>query len=187
MAEANEGEGVEAAERYAQAAFDLAQEQNALDALDKDLTALLSAFKESADLREAAASPLIDPVEKAKAFVSVAGKLGLSQLGQNLVGVVVQNRRAAQLPAIARAFQTKYARHRGALRAQIISAHPLSDKQAQSITDALSAAMGKRVEAETSVDESLIGGFIVRTGSRQFDSSLKTKLANLKLALRQSA
>lgn len=187
MAEATEGEGVEAAERYAQAAFDLAQEQNALEALDKDLSAVVAAFKESADLRAAAASPLIDPVEKAKAFVAVAEKLGLSPLGKNLVGVVVQNGRAGQLTAIAGAFKKKYARHRGAVRAQIISAAPLSDKQAQSITDALSAAMGKRVEADTSVDESLIGGFIVRTGSRQFDSSLKTKLANLKLALRQSA
>lgn len=187
MAEANEGEGVEAAERYAQAAFDLAQEQNALETLDKDLSTLVAAFKESADLRAAAGSPLIDPVEKAKAFVAVAEKLGLSTLGKNLVGVVVQNGRASQLQAIAGAFKKKYARHRGAVRAQIISAQPLSDKEAQSITDALSAAMGKRIEADTSVDESLIGGFIVRTGSRQFDSSLKTKLANLKLALKQSA
>ena len=187
MADATDGEASEAAERYAHAAFELAQDQNALAELDADFAKLTAAFKESADLRAAAVSPQIDPEEKSRAFVAVAEKLGLSQLGRNVTGLVARNRRAADLPGIAAAFRARYARHRGATRAEIISAKPLSDKQAQTIVDALSAAFNTRIEADAQVDESLIGGFIVRLGSRQFDASIKTKLAGLKLALKQSA
>jgi len=186
VAEVSEGESAEAAERYARAAFELGLEANALAALDSDLSQLAAAFKESADLRAAAVSPLIDPPEKVRALLAVAERLGLSQLGRNLVGAVTQNRRAAQLPQIARAFARLYAQHRGMRHAEIISATALSAAQAKAITDALAAAMGSAIEAEVSVDESLIGGFIARVGSRQFDASLKTKLANLKLALRAS-
>ncbi len=183
MADRTEGEASEAAERYALAAFELGMEANALESLNEDFSKLSAAFKESADLRAAAISPVIDPQEKTRALIAIAEKLGLSQLGRNLVGVVSSNRRAHELPAIAGAFRKRYARHRGAVRAEIVSAHPLSDAQVKSITDAL----GAKVEADVSVDPSLIGGFIVRLGSRQFDSSLKSKLASLSLALKQSA
>ncbi len=182
-----EGEASEAAERYAQAAFELALEQNALPALDKDFATLGAAFKESADLRAAAASPLIDPAEKARAFAAVAEKLGMSLLGRNLVGVAAQNRRAADLPAIARAFRKLYARHRGAQSAEIISARPLAESEKAAIMEAVGAAAKTKIEADVTIDESLIGGFVVRLGSRQFDASLKAKLASLKLALKQSA
>lgn len=187
MAERIDGEASEAAERYALAAFELGVETDTLASLDADFGKLTAAFKESSDLRAAAFSPLIDPQEKTRAFVAVAEKLGLSPLGRNLVGVVVSNRRAHELPSIGAAFRRRYARHRGATHAEIISAQALTDQQAQNITDALSAALKTRIEADTSVDESLIGGFIVRLGSRQFDASLKTKLASLSLALKQSA
>jgi F-type H+-transporting ATPase subunit delta len=186
VAEVNEGEDAAAAERYAQAAFELGLEANALAALDADLARMAAAFAESADLRAAAASPLIDPQDKAKALVAVAEKLGLSALGRNVVGAAAQNRRAAALPQIARAFARKYARHRGAERAEIISAAPLSDAQAKAITAALSAATKTTIEPELRVDASLIGGFVARVGSRQFDASLKTKLASLRAALKAS-
>lgn len=184
---AEQSEASEAAERYAQAAFDLASEAKSLDALEADFAALTAAFAESADLRVAAASPLIDPQEKAKAFGAVAVKMQLSELGRNVVGVVAQNGRARELPQIATAFRRLLARQRGALQAEIVSAKPLSDADKKSILDALAASMGKQIQAETRVDESLIGGFIVRVGSRQFDSSLKTKLAGLQLALKQAS
>lgn len=186
MADAKDGEGSQAAERYAQAAFDLALESNALDALDNDFNMLSAAFKESADLRAAAASPLIDPEEKAKAIAAVARKIGLSQLGVNVVGAAAKNGRAGELPGIASAFRKRLAAHRGAARAEIISAAPLSDAEYNSIIAALSSALGKKIEADRSVDESLIGGFIARVGSRQFDASLKSKLASLKLALKSA-
>ncbi len=186
MADGKQGEVTQAAERYAHAAFDLALEANALDTLDKDLNLLTEAFSESADLRAAAASPLIDPEEKARAIAAVAKKIGLSQLGVNVVGAAAKNGRAGELPLIARAFRTRLAKHKGAARAEIVSAAPLSDAEFKGILDALSAALGKQVDADARVDESLIGGFIVRVGSRQFDASLKSKLASLKLALKSA-
>ena len=186
MAQHDQGEITEAAERYARAAFELALESNALDALEGDFAKLTAAFKDSADLRAAAASPLIDPAEKAKALTAVARALGLSPLGCNLVGVAAQNRRAGELPLIARAFRRRLASHSNASQAEIISAKPLSEAQRKDILAALSKALGKEIEAESKVDESLIGGFIVRVGSRQFDASLRAKLDTLKLALKQA-
>lgn len=186
VAESSDGESSAAADRYAQAAFELALEANALDALSADFGKLAEAFAESADLRTTAASPLIDPQEKARAFVAVADKLGVSPLGRNVIGVIVRNRRANELTAVGRVYANLVAKHRGARRAEIISAKKLTDAEAQSIADALAKSLDAKVEVETKVDESLIGGFVVRVGSRQFDASLKSKLASLKLALKSA-
>lgn len=174
----------ESAERYAQAAFELARDQKALPALETDFAKFLEAWQESSDLRTAAESPLIDPEEKARALVAVAAKLGLSDLGAKVIGVAAQNRRAGELPMIIAAFRAKQAQERGARQAEIISAAPLSDAQRDSILAALKKSLGAEIEAETSVDERLIGGFVVRVGSRQFDASLRAKLDSLKLALK---
>ncbi|MFZ4120376.1 MAG: ATP synthase F1 subunit delta [Caulobacterales bacterium] len=179
-------ESSQAAGRYAQAAFELGLEQNALDALAKDFTVLAQAFAESADLRAAAASPLIEPAEKARALVAVAKKLGVSALGVNLVGVVTQNRRAAELPGIAQAFAKLLTRHRGESQVEIISAKPLTAAEESEITTAVGKALGSTISATKRVDESLIGGFIVRAGSRQFDASIRAKLDGLKLALKSA-
>lgn len=184
MAEQIDGVTSEAAERYAHAAFDLARDAKALDALEKDFGSFAAAWKESADLRAAARSPLIDPDSKAAGLVAVADKLGLSTLGRNVIGVVAKNRRAGELPAIFAAFGKLAAAHRGARQVEIVSAKPLADAEKSSILDALAKQLGAKVEAETSVDESLIGGFVVRVGSRQFDASVKSKLDALKLALK---
>jgi F-type H+-transporting ATPase subunit delta len=186
VAQHGDGEASQAAERYAQAAFELALEANALDALEKDLAGIADAFRISADLRTAAGSPLIDPAEKAKAIVAVAQKLGLSPLGVKVVGLAAQNRRAAEIPQIAKSFAKLAARHKGARVVEIISAKPLSDAEKAEIMKGLQTSLGASVTATTSVDESLIGGFIVRAGSRQFDASLKAKLDGLKLALKSA-
>jgi F-type H+-transporting ATPase subunit delta len=179
-------EATQATERYAQAAFELALDQKALDAVEKDLATMAEAFSISADLRTAAHSPLIDPAEKARALVAVAQKLGLSPLGCNIVGVVATNRRAAELPALAKAYSKLVARHKGARQVEIISAKPLTDKERGDILAGLKKSLGADVTASESVDESLLGGFIVRAGSRQFDASLKAKLEGLKLALKSA-
>lgn len=174
----------EAAERYAAAAFELAQESNALDAIDADLKTFADAIQESADLRQAATSPLIAPEEKAKALVAVAEKLGLSPLGRNLIGVAAQNGRARDLVDIQRAYRRRLSALRGTRDVEIISATPMAPAQLQNLTDALSKALGTKVTPTTRVDESLIGGFVVKAGSRQFDASVRTKLDSLKLALK---
>ncbi|MGE0046669.1 MAG: ATP synthase F1 subunit delta, partial [Hyphomonadaceae bacterium] len=147
MAHAHEAETSEAAERYAQAAFDLGLEAKALETFEADFAKLDEAFAASAELREAAASPLIDPQEKANALVAVAKRIGVSDLGANLVGVAAQNRRAGELRMIARAYRRKLARHRGASQAEIISAKPLSDAERDQILGALAKSLGRKVEA----------------------------------------
>ncbi len=186
MAETFDGEASEAAARYAHAAFDLAKETNALDEVERDFAKFGAAWVESADLRSAARSPLIEPHEKARALSAVAAKLGMSDLGRKLVGVAAQNQRAAELPAIAAAFRALVARERGARQVQIISARPLGEAEQAAIVEALGKQLGAKVEAETSVDEALIGGFVVRVGSRQFDASVKAKLDALRLVLKSA-
>jgi F-type H+-transporting ATPase subunit delta len=186
VAEGFDGVASEAAARYAQAVFDLAKEAKALEAVEQDFVKFSVAWAESADLRATARSPLIDPDTKAKALVAVAAKLGLTDLGRKAIGTIAKNRRAAELPGIAAAFRKLVARERGARQIEIISAKPLAEAEKTAIVDALSKKLGAKVEAETSVDESLIGGFVVRAGSRQFDASVKSKLDALRLALKSA-
>ncbi|WP_395646615.1 F0F1 ATP synthase subunit delta [Terricaulis sp.] len=186
MADTFDGETSEAAGRYAQAVFDLAKEAKQLEAVEQDFSKFAAAWKESADLREAARSPLIEPSEKAAALTAVAAKLGISDLGRKAIGVAAQNRRAAELPAIAAAYRTLVARDRGSRQVEIVSARPLGEAEKSQIVEALGKQLGAKVEAETSVDESLIGGFVVRVGSRQFDASVKAKLDALRLALKSA-
>lgn len=176
----------QAADRYAAAVFELAVEAKALDAVEKDFVTLASAFADSSDLRAAAASPLISPEDKSRALSAVAAKLGLSELGRNLVGVVAKNGRAAALPEIGRAYFRRLAAYRGTRRVEIVSAQPLAEGEQASILAALEKALGAKVQAELKVDDALIGGFVVRAGSRQFDASVKSKLDQLKLALKSA-
>lgn len=186
MAETFDGEASEAAARYAQAVFELAKEANALEAVEQDFVKFGAAWKESAELRAVARSPLIDPAEKAAALSAVAAKLGASDLGRKAIGVVAKNRRAAELPAIAASYRALVARDRGARQVEIVSARPLGESERKAIVDAVGKSLGSKVEAETSVDDSLIGGFVVRVGSRQFDASVKAKLDALRLALKSA-
>jgi F-type H+-transporting ATPase subunit delta len=178
------GRASEAAERYAQAAFDLALEAKALDALAQDFAAFDAALEQSADLRQVVASPLIAAEEKSRALVAVADKLGVSKLGRNLIGIVARNGRARELAQVGQAYRALLARHRGAKQVEIVSAKPLDKAQLDQILAGLAKSLGDKVDAVTRVDESLIGGFVVRAGSRQFDASLKSKLDALKLALK---
>ncbi len=186
VAETFDGEASEAAGRYALAVFNLAKQAKALDAVEQDFAKFGQAWTASAELREAARSPLIDPEEKSRALAAVAAKLGLSDLGRKLIGVAALNRRAAELPAIAAAFRKLAQRDRGARQAEIVSARPLAPAEKAAIVEAVGARLGAKVEAETSVDENLIGGFVVRVGSRQFDASIKAKLDALRLQLKSA-
>jgi F-type H+-transporting ATPase subunit delta len=186
VAETFDGEASEAAARYAQAVFELAKDAKQLDAVEQDFVKFADAWRESSDLRAAARSPLIEPEAKAQALTAVAAKLGLSDLGRKTIGVVALNRRAAELPAIAAAYRALVARERGARQVEIVSARPLRDDEKAAIVESLGKQLGAKVEAETSVDESLIGGFVVRVGSRQFDASVKAKLDALRLALKSA-
>lgn len=186
MAEGFDGEASEAAERYAHAAFELAKDAGAAEALELDFAKFSEAWRASGDLRDVARSPLIEPAEKARALTAVAVKLGISDLGRRVIGVAAENRRAAELPGIANAYRKLVSRDRGARQVEIVSARPLGEAEKNAIIDAVGKSLGSKVEAETSVDDSLIGGFVVRVGSRQFDASVKSKLDALRLALKSA-
>lgn len=186
MADRFDGEASEAAGRYARAVFDLAKEAKQLDAVEQDFAKFAAAWKESAELRDVARSPLIDPVEKAKALVAVAAKIGVSELGRKAIGSIAQNRRAAELPGIASAYRVLVARERGARQVEVIFARQPGEQEKSAVVAALGEKLGAKVEAEISVDESLIGGFVARVGSLQFDASVKAKLDALRLALKSA-
>jgi F-type H+-transporting ATPase subunit delta len=186
VADKFEGEASEAAGRYSRAVFDLAKETKQLEAVEQDFAKFVAAWKESAELRSVARSPLIDPVEKSKALVAVAERLGLSELGRKAIGAIAQNRRAAELPAIAAAYRARVARDRGARQVEVIFARRPAQQEQDAVVEALSKQLDAKVEAEVSVDESLIGGFVARVGSRQFDASVKAKLDALRLALKSA-
>lgn len=173
------------AERYATALFELAETAKKLDATEKDLHKLKAVFAGSDELRKMAASPLYSAEDKASALVAVAKKAKVSKLVSQFVGAAALNKRAADIPSIIDAFQVKLDRKRGSTRARVTSAKKLTAAQLKSIAAGLKTSLGRDVEIDTEVDPALLGGFVVKIGSRLFDSSLKTKLEGLKLAMKE--
>ena len=172
--------------RYAQALLELAESAKSLKTVEKDMASLKSMFAKNEDLRQMAANPVFAIEDKVNAMTAIAKKAKLSALVVKFVGTVTQNQRAAELPSIAAAFENLVALKRGSQTAQIVSAKKLTAAQLTKIKSELKKTLGRTVDVETSVDPSLLGGFVVRVGSRLYDSSLKTKLEDLKLALKEA-
>lgn len=174
----------EIAERYAAALFDLAEQGKALDPVADDLRALSSALDASDDLRRLAASPIISRADQRKAMMAVLDKMGASELTSKFIGYVAMNRRLGALKAISRAFLERLASHRGEVTADVVSARDLTKAQVKAVEDALKEALGGKVAVNLSVDPELIGGLVVKVGSRMIDTSVKTQLQKLKLAMK---
>ena len=170
--------------RYANALFDLARDQSALDAVAEDLASLGRMLADSPDLQQLVRSPVLQRTAQAGALGAVMEQAQMSPLTRKFIGLVVQNRRLFSLPDIVRGFAQHMAHHRGEIAGEVVSAHPLSDGQLASLTAQLKAAVGSNVTLETKVDASLLGGLVVKIGSRMIDSSLRTKLQNLKFAMK---
>ncbi len=170
--------------RYATALFDLAVEQNKVSEVEQDLVKFQQLYDMSPDLQRLVKSPVIAAEDQVRALGSVLSKAAVSDLTKNFFNVVSRNRRLFSAPEMARAFQALAAKSRGEVTAQVSSAHPLTDAQAAELKAVLKATVGKDVKLATKVDPSLIGGLIVKLGSRMVDSSLKTKLSNLSLSLK---
>ena len=177
------GSGV--AQRYATALFDLARDAGELDAVDSDLKRFSALIDESADLQRLVRSPVFSSEEQLRAITAILEKAEIGGLVGNLIKVAAHNRRLFAVPDIGKAFGQLLARHRGEVSAEVSSAEPLSDAQLNDLKSALKASLGKDVTIEAHVDPSLIGGLIVRVGSRMIDGSLKTKLNSLKLAMKE--
>jgi F-type H+-transporting ATPase subunit delta len=176
----------EVGDRYAQALFDLALETGRLDAVRADVVSLKTAWTESADLRRLATSPVISTADQAKGLVAVATQAKFEKNTVNFLGLLAQNGRARDLGAVVAGFERLYAKHAGIVAAEVVSAQPLDAKQLAAIKTALNASLGKAPELTTRVDPSIQGGLKVKVGSKLFDASLKTKLDQMKFALKRA-
>lgn len=170
--------------RYATALFELARDENKLDTVGQSLAALKQALAESADLKALTTSPLIGREAAGKAISAVSASIGIDPLTANFLGVLAKNRRLGALSAIIRDFNILAARHRGETNAQVISAHALDDNQMATLKTRLKSMVGSEVSVDASVDPSILGGLIVRLGSRQIDGSIRTKLNALATAMK---
>jgi F-type H+-transporting ATPase subunit delta len=170
--------------RYATALFDLARDQGKLDAVAVDMASLARMIAESADLARLVRSPVFGREQQSKAMAAVLAQAGVDDLTAKFVGLVAQKRRLFALADMARAYRLLLAAHRGEVAARVTSAYALSDAEMAAIRAELSAAMKTDVDVERVVDPAILGGLIVKVGSRMVDSSLRTKLRGLRLAMK---
>ena len=170
--------------RYASALFELAEESKAQDQVSGDLDTLAAMIDESEDLRRLIRSPVIPREDQARALQALLEKAEVGAMTRNFVGVVTSNRRLFALSDMIAAFRAMLAGQRGETTAEVTSAKPLSDAQTQAIKDALKRVLGTDVAIDATVDPGLLGGLVVKVGSRMVDSSLNTKLQQLRLAMK---
>jgi F-type H+-transporting ATPase subunit delta len=170
--------------RYAVALFDLASEAGNVSAVEGDLEKLTAALGESAELSALIKNPEVGRSDLGKAMVALGGLLSLDGLTAKFLGVLAENRRLSQLPAIIRAFTTIAAAQRGEVTAEVTSAHALSDDQLGALQAKLKAREGRNVNIRSSVDPDLLGGLVVTIGSKRIDSSIRTRLNSLAHAMK---
>jgi F-type H+-transporting ATPase subunit delta len=173
------------AERYAQARFEISKEQSDLDTLEADADALAEALEASEDLRAAISSPRVTREEMVGFVKALAGPMGLSPMTANTLGLMAEKRRLFALPQFVRQLRAMIAAEKGEVEAQVTSAVALSDAQKTKIADLLRVRFGRNIKLNTSVDEELIGGLIVKVGSKMIDTSIRTRLANLQNAMKE--
>jgi F-type H+-transporting ATPase subunit delta len=170
--------------RYATALFELARDERRLEAVGASLAALTDGLTQSDALRELTTSPLIGREDALKTVKAVAGSMGLDPITTNFLGVLAQNRRLSQLPNVIRFFNLLAAAHRGETTAEVVSARPLDDDQVAALRSNLKSRLGRDVSVDLSVDPAILGGLVVKIGSKQIDGSIRTKLNTLASAMK---
>jgi len=175
------------AERYAAALFDLADERRILDEVANNLRELRAMLYASSEFLRLIRSPILSREQQAKAIGMVAERAGLSPLVRDFLAVVARNRRLFAVPAMIEAFLAKLAARRGEVTAEVFSAQPLSEAQLAELNEQLRRSIGSRVSVDVRVDPGLIGGLVVKLGSRMVDGSIKSKLQRLQLAMKSIA
>ena len=182
---ASEATGVTGlAERYAAALFELADEGKALDQTAADLEALRALLAESAELRRLVRSPVLTRAEQGAAIAAVAERVGVQTLTRNFLGLLAKNRRLFALPQMIDGFLRTLRTRRGEVTAEVVTAQALEPQQREAIAEQLRRSVGRKVAVEIKVDPSLLGGLVVKVGSRMVDASLKSKLKRLELAMK---
>ena len=171
--------------RYATALFELAREANALDKVAADLDRFAATLDAVDDLARLIKSPVFTAEEQSRALAAVLDKLQIEGLTRNFLLLVAKNRRLFAAPDMTRAFRAMLARHRGETSASVISASKLTEAQVTALKQALKAALGKDVTLDQRIDAGLLGGLVVKVGSRMIDTSLRTRLNSLKVAMKE--
>jgi F-type H+-transporting ATPase subunit delta len=172
------------ARRYASALLELADAEKAVDRVDEDLQRLARLVEESDDLGRLVRSPVISRNDQMRAIAAVAEKTGAGELVRRFVGVVAANRRLFALPEMIRAFRGLLAARRGEVTAEVTSARPLAPERSAALAESLRRALGAKVAVEATVDPALLGGLVVKVGSRMIDASLSRRLERLRLAMK---
>jgi len=173
--------------RYATALFELALDNKAVDDVKKDLDQFDTLVAQSADLNRLVRSPAFDADEQLKALSAILVRAGITGLTANFLRVITTNRRLFAVRDMIRAYRILIARHKGEMVAQVTVAEKLSNTSLEALKSALKSVTGSRdVDLEIKVDPAIIGGLIVKVGSRMVDSSLRTKLNSIKLAMKEA-
>ena len=170
--------------RYASALFDLASEAGNVTAVEADLEKLAAALAESGELRALIRNPEVSRAALGRVLAGHGDPLKLDALTRNFLGVLAENRRAGELPAVIRSFQAIAAAQRGEVTAEVATAHPLTADQLGALEQKLRAREGRTVKVKTSVDPELLGGIVVTIGSRRLDNSIRTRLNSLAQAMK---
>ena len=170
--------------RYASALFDLASENGTVTAVESDLGQLETALAESSELAAVTTNPKVGRSDAQKALWGVSAILGVTELTQNFLGVLAQNRRLAELPKVIRTFRLIAAAQRGEVTAEVTSAHALTDTQLADLKARLTAREGRTVKLSTKVEPDLLGGLVVTIGSKRIDASIRTRLNSLSQAMK---
>ncbi|MCB2135891.1 MAG: F0F1 ATP synthase subunit delta [Rhodobacteraceae bacterium] len=173
------------AARYATAVFELARDDKGLKALESDVTALDAALGASEDLRGLIASPVFSRDEQSKAVAAIAAKMKLSPVLANTLGLMAANRRLFVLPQLLASLQAMIAEEKGEVTADVTAAQSLTKAQADKLAASLKKTFGKTVKLNLAVDESLIGGLVVKVGSKMIDTSIRSKLAALQNTMKE--
>ncbi len=171
--------------RYASALFELADNAKSLDQVAQDLDTFRKMVSESADLARLIASPVIGRDLQGKALLAVLDAAGIAGLTRNFIGTVAANGRARELVSMATAFLAELASRRGETTVAVTSAVPLTPAQLQQLTEALRGVLGSaKVSVDARVEPDILGGLVVKVGSRLFDSSIRSKLQRLQLVMK---
>jgi F-type H+-transporting ATPase subunit delta len=171
--------------RYATALFELADEANAIDAVSADLSSFSAMLAESDDLTRLVESPAFSAEDQVAAIRAILAKAGISGIAANFIGLVASKRRLFALPGMIQGYRNLVAQAKGIVSAEVTLAEQPTPKRLDEIRAALKGVAGKDVDVAVKIDPALIGGLVVKMGSRMVDASLKTKLNSIRLAMKE--
>ncbi|MFO6464660.1 F0F1 ATP synthase subunit delta [Jannaschia sp. KMU-145] len=173
------------AARYAQAVFDLSRDAGDLKKLESDVTALDDAIAASPELREVLTSPVVSRTDQGNALAALAAKMGLTDTVSNVLALMASKRRLFVVPQMVKALKDMLSDEKGEVTAEVRTAKALSKAQSDKLASTLKASTGKDVNLDVTVDDALIGGLVVKIGSRMIDTSIRAKLNALQNTMKE--